>query len=233
MRQAIITPRIYVACLASYNNGVLHGRWIDASDDVETMQAEVSAMLRESRFPNVTVPDYEAAARAAGWDMVAHSGMFAGPVGSDVRLADYDDWEELCTAQGIEPLQVPSAEEWAIHDSEYLPDSFGEYPGLEKIAAYVALLDEHDSLEPDDLAAIVENWTGNLEEAASNLADNFAGVYDSFREYADEQADEMIAAHGALPKSITNYFDYESYARDLRHDLTVVDVPSGVAVFYP
>lgn len=26
--------RFYAACLASYNNGVLHGRWIDASSDV-------------------------------------------------------------------------------------------------------------------------------------------------------------------------------------------------------
>ena len=25
------TPRIYVACLAAYNNGRLHGRWIDAT----------------------------------------------------------------------------------------------------------------------------------------------------------------------------------------------------------
>lgn len=25
--------RIYVACLASYNNGVLHGKWIDATAD--------------------------------------------------------------------------------------------------------------------------------------------------------------------------------------------------------
>ena len=24
-------PRIYVACLAAYNNGCLHGRWIDAT----------------------------------------------------------------------------------------------------------------------------------------------------------------------------------------------------------
>jgi hypothetical protein len=23
-------PKIYVACLASYNNGILHGKWIDA-----------------------------------------------------------------------------------------------------------------------------------------------------------------------------------------------------------
>lgn len=26
-------PRIYVACLAAYNNGSLHGRWIDADQD--------------------------------------------------------------------------------------------------------------------------------------------------------------------------------------------------------
>jgi Antirestriction protein (ArdA) len=26
----ITEPRIYVACLAAYNNGYLHGAWIDA-----------------------------------------------------------------------------------------------------------------------------------------------------------------------------------------------------------
>jgi hypothetical protein len=31
-------PRIYVASLSDYNNGVLHGRWIDASSDPEDMQ---------------------------------------------------------------------------------------------------------------------------------------------------------------------------------------------------
>ncbi len=41
-------PRIYAACLAAYNNGYLHGRWIDATQDPEDIQAEVSAMLRES-----------------------------------------------------------------------------------------------------------------------------------------------------------------------------------------
>ena len=48
------TPRIYVACLASYNNGDLHGRWIDA-DDADTMREEVAAILRESKYPNVQV----------------------------------------------------------------------------------------------------------------------------------------------------------------------------------
>ena len=25
-------PRIYVACLAAYNNGILHGAWIEATE---------------------------------------------------------------------------------------------------------------------------------------------------------------------------------------------------------
>ncbi|WP_426033321.1 antirestriction protein ArdA, partial [Caulobacter sp. DWP3-1-3b2] len=28
-----LKPRIYVACLAAYNNGWLHGVWIDVEDD--------------------------------------------------------------------------------------------------------------------------------------------------------------------------------------------------------
>jgi antirestriction protein len=40
--------RIYVASLSDYNNGILHGRWIDATDDADAMQAEVDEMLRSS-----------------------------------------------------------------------------------------------------------------------------------------------------------------------------------------
>jgi len=40
--------RIYVACLASYNNGVLHGEWIDAAQGVDGIWKEVSQMLLKS-----------------------------------------------------------------------------------------------------------------------------------------------------------------------------------------
>ncbi|MEP1697934.1 MAG: antirestriction protein ArdA [Paracoccaceae bacterium] len=40
--------RIYVACLAAYNNGHLHGAWIDATQDVEQINAEITAMLAAS-----------------------------------------------------------------------------------------------------------------------------------------------------------------------------------------
>ena len=40
--------RIYVADLAAYNNGKLHGVWIDALDELEDIQEQVSQMLKES-----------------------------------------------------------------------------------------------------------------------------------------------------------------------------------------
>ena len=46
------TARIYVACLASYNAGILHGRWIDCSSDASVMQSQVNKILADSPIPN-------------------------------------------------------------------------------------------------------------------------------------------------------------------------------------
>jgi len=43
------SPRIYVACLAAYNNGILHGVWIDATDD--DIHEQIQAMLAASPMP--------------------------------------------------------------------------------------------------------------------------------------------------------------------------------------
>ncbi len=40
--------KIYVACLASYNDGILHGAWIDANQDVGNIHDEIRAMLQAS-----------------------------------------------------------------------------------------------------------------------------------------------------------------------------------------
>lgn len=42
------TPKIYVACLASYNNGILYGEWIDATLDSEEITQQVQEMLKKS-----------------------------------------------------------------------------------------------------------------------------------------------------------------------------------------
>lgn len=200
--------RFYVACLASYNNGTLHGAWVDADSDVETMQSEIAAMLRDSPFPNVTV-----------------------------NCPDCDDCPteretcETCRHMG----NVPSAEEYAVHDYEDMPTSLGEYPSLEDIAAIFELFETGESdhgLDAEHVKAIIDDQGGNLVYAKERF-DHVIGVYPSFREYSDELADDMIACHSAgkeVPQELINYFDYDSYARDMSHAHNVLDVSDGVLI---
>lgn len=53
---------IYVADLAAYNNGILHGVWIDATQDLVTIQTSVECMLAKSPIDNAeeyAIHDYE------------------------------------------------------------------------------------------------------------------------------------------------------------------------------
>ena len=44
-------PTVYVASLADYNAGRLHGIWVDPAKDLAELQEEVAGMLRRSRTP--------------------------------------------------------------------------------------------------------------------------------------------------------------------------------------
>ncbi len=48
MQTVQVTPKIYVACLASYNNGILHGQWIEINKDAEAVRDEIQDMLGSS-----------------------------------------------------------------------------------------------------------------------------------------------------------------------------------------
>lgn len=167
--------RFYAACLAFYNNGVLHGAWIDASDDVDAMGEAVAEMLRASPCPNVTV-------------------------------------EHPKTGE-----MVPSAEEWAVHDYDGFPSSFGEYPGLTKIAEYVELIEAAEECGvPDHVAAkVVGNFSGDIEEALQAIRDGYRGRYDSLAAYAEELLEDTGALEG-IPEELARYIDFQAYGRDLQ-----------------
>lgn len=57
-------PRIYVACLSSYNAGTLHGAWIDLSwdHDPDSVHEEIEKMLSKSKYypaEEWAIHDYE------------------------------------------------------------------------------------------------------------------------------------------------------------------------------
>ncbi|MBX9790018.1 MAG: antirestriction protein ArdA [Pirellulales bacterium] len=57
-----LKPMIYVACLAAYNAGMLHGKWIPAAQDADSLREEVNAILKESPVPLAeewAIHDYE------------------------------------------------------------------------------------------------------------------------------------------------------------------------------
>ena len=51
-----LKPRIYVACLAAYNAGNLHGRWLDAAREPGEIQDDICSILASS--PVVSGGDY-------------------------------------------------------------------------------------------------------------------------------------------------------------------------------
>lgn len=54
--------RIYVACLAAYNNGILHGCWINADQEADEIRDGINAMLKASPIGGAeefAIHDYE------------------------------------------------------------------------------------------------------------------------------------------------------------------------------
>lgn len=88
------SPRIYVASLADYNAGRLHGRWVDADQDADAIRGEIADMLAESRepvaeefaihdhdnFAGYSVPEFADVERVAQVArlIVEHGPVFAG-----------------------------------------------------------------------------------------------------------------------------------------------------------
>ena len=121
-------------------------------------------------------------------------------------------------------------DEWMIQDYDGLPSEIGEYPDLIEVYDLChALKDIDDSLAEAYLEYMKDSFeidTNGLLNAESN----FVGIYDSFNDFSDSYADEILDC--TEDNFITRYFDYESFARDLEYDYTVLDVSNyQVAIF--
>lgn len=201
------SPRIYAACLASYNAGKLHGTWIDADQDADAIQAEIATMLRESPCPNVLVGCLECDGIGSTLD----------GTGSNTRVAC-----QACKGTG----KVPSAEEWTIHDHEGFEGiSIGEHESIEDVAKHARLLSEHDGA----WAAYV-GLVGAHYATEDGFSDAYQGEFDSDEAYAEQLISDCYDLKSM--GNLANYIDYEKFARDLGFDgYSFVPGGSGVYVF--
>ena len=146
-----ISPRIYVACLAAYNNGYLHGAWIDAAQEAWSIWDDVKDMLAAS--------------------------------------------------------PIAGAEEWAIHDYEgFGSTTISEYASFETVATLAAFITQHGAMG----TALLEHFSGDIEEASEAIADRYLGAHASLADYVQDITEETTA----IPDALRFYVDWQAMARD-------------------
>lgn len=147
--------RIYVACLASYNNGILHGAWINACQDSEEIMEEAQAMLAASSIEDAeewAIHDYEgfegiSLSEYAGFERVAEFASFIeehGELGAKV----YEHFSNLDDAQtalddhycGRYDSAADFAKETTTETTE-IPERLAFYIDYEKMAADMEIND--------------------------------------------------------------------------------------------
>ena len=84
--------------------------------------------------------------------------------------------------------------------------------------------------------AIYADYEGfdDLEEAAREFEDHYAGTYDSVAEWAEQLADDTGLLDG-VPEHLRYYFDFAAYSRDLvlNGDIWTHELPNGdIAIFW-
>ncbi|CDO60025.1 Antirestriction protein [Candidatus Phaeomarinobacter ectocarpi] len=140
--------RLYVACLASYNNGILHGVWIDATQSVEAIHDQIAAMLNASQIEDAeeyAIHDYEgfesvSIAEYQGIESVIEIAAFIeehGALGGKL-IAYFGDLEEAREAISDRYAgQYPSLEDFArelTEETTCVPQNLAFYIDYERMA---------------------------------------------------------------------------------------------------
>lgn len=142
------TPRVYVACLAAYNSGKLHGTWIDADQDADDIRREIAVMLNESPEPE-----------AEEW-----------------AIHDFENFGGLRLSEGEDIGQLAELAELIAEHGDVFAKLVDHVGGLQYLEHAKTLMEEeytgaHDSLE--DFAYELLEGTGQLESVPENLRPYF------------------------------------------------------------
>jgi antirestriction protein len=190
-------PSIYVASLADYNAGNLHGEWIDLDGKTEDeVQAEIDAILRSSKHPNTTIDCPRCGA---------------------VQDKPEPDCQE-CQGTG----EVPTAEEWAIHDhNEFCGIGIGEHEEISYLVELAEAIEKHG--EPYVL------WHKNSNSDVvdtDGFQEAYRGSFRSLEEWAEQWCDDTDMFHNCND-TIKRYFDFESFAEDCERSGDIWSETSG------
>lgn len=138
--------------------------------------------------------------------------------GEWLTLSDYNDYEEFyaaCKDLHKDELEI----ELMFQDWENIPsDLVGESWLSENIFDIIKAVSELDPRTQEAFHVWLNNSgeeisEQNIEDLISRFEDDYIGAYESEHDFAYEMMEDID-----LPEIARNYFDYDSYARDLFMD---------------
>ncbi len=137
-------PRIYVASLSDYNNGRLHGAWLDAAQPVEKLHEQVHEMLERSPEPlaeEYAVHDYDGfrGYQPAEYDSLSRVSKIAN--GIVEHGPAFGAWAEHCDEEDgqLDRFDEAYRGEWAslVGYVDELLDDLGASDVLEQVPAWL------------------------------------------------------------------------------------------------
>ena len=144
----------------------------------------------------------------------------------DAETADEVTLADVHEGSGFDYAEC---EELWVFDHENIPVR-GEMDPLTAAAWGRCLAEVGDSLRPALCAWVrsgdyIAEGTGDLP-SVSDFEKRYCGAWDSFREYAEQLADDIGLLDG-VPEGIARYFDWSAWTRDLAFDYSTYDNPEG------
>lgn len=238
--------RVYIACLASYNAGILHGEWIDLDGlDADDLREKIADMLRRSPCPNVEVPCPECGgnpwAAGDGHGTTHHSTRDDAVRATLAALDRAQDEERLgsdffiekglakrAIASGADVAYVGRARfgVWLVGCETC--GGTGTVPSAEEWAVHdyddFPNLGEYPSIER--LIEVAEAISKHGEAmrvwldstgSVEGFEDAYYGTAESWEDFVARLLEET-GALAEVPEHLQYYFDYAAYARDLKID---------------
>jgi antirestriction protein len=142
-------PRVYVACLAAYNNGILHGEWIDADQSADELHKDVQRMLAASPEPGAeewAIHDYEGFGelRLSEWESFERvSAIAAGIVKHGDAFSAWLSYDESQDATDMRAFEDAYRGEWDSLRAyaENFADDIGLYDAADKSGSSYVVVD--------------------------------------------------------------------------------------------
>ena len=149
-----VSPSIYVSCLAAYNSGVLHGRWIDLTNGEDATATDIREMLATSPVADAeeyAVHDFEGfgSYKVSEWSDVATLVAIAeavdehGPFITEYLADVHDDLadaiaavDDMSEADNFGQFAYDMAEEVVLPGADETLKRYFDFDSFERDLAY-------------------------------------------------------------------------------------------------